>query len=340
MIRWFRGWRPRLPSRFEDLVIMRRAALFAIPIVALVVLLIAFTLPQPLTMVAASARAETLDIRVLNPDEASFVLPHARAGQHGPCLTNVIVRPDQGSTVIYTRPVGGPLIVAVKGPSSWRNTSVLLGEKKGPSDVTEFFIDPADRQCAGSGAVRLPIAGELTIGTLSTTGASGDRPMPILEGNLKVYGRAVDALLFGAIPLGWLERLTNAEPGTLYVAETIVLPAGSHVGHAFTNKPDASPVARWWGFVDANVSDRAERGMVIEASTNASTLKLVAPAPRTLPAAGTTPMDDPDIVSLTLAARLVGDPNLRWLFAIVSFMVVLIGVEAQLLSIPAPKPRT
>ncbi|MDP9107381.1 MAG: hypothetical protein M3N49_15815, partial [Candidatus Eremiobacteraeota bacterium] len=266
--------------------------------------------------------------------------PRARVGQHGPCLTNIIVRPDHGSTVIYTRPVGGPLIVAVKGLSSWRNARLLLGEKTSPADVADFFVDPADHRCAGSGTIRLPIAGELTIGTLSTTGASGDRPMPILSGDLKVYGRAVDSLLFGAIPLWWLERLTNAEPGTLYVAETIVLPAGSHVGHAFTSKPDASPVARWWGLVDANLGDGAERGMVIEASTNASTLKLVAPAPRTPDAVGATPMDDPDIVSLTLAARLVGDPNLRWLFAIVSFLVVLIGVEAQLFSLPAPKPRT
>ena len=84
---------------------------------------------------------------------------------------------------------------------------------------------------------------------------------------------------------GWLERLTNAEPGTLYVAETIVLPAGSHVGHAFTDKPDTSPVARWWSFVDANNSERCgARDGDRSVEANASTLKLVAPAPRTLAA--------------------------------------------------------
>jgi hypothetical protein len=339
-MRRLRAWRPHLPTRFDDLMIIRRTVLFAIPLVALAVLVIAFTLPQPLTMVAASARAETLDIQVHNPDEASFVLPRARIGQYGPCRANVTVQPDQGSTVNYTRPVGAPLVVAVKGRSSWRNRTMLLGQKTRPGDVAVFWVDPHDRTCAGAGYVRLPIAGALTVGTLSASGGGGDRPMPILSGDLKVYGRAVDSLFFGIVPLGWLQRLTNAGPGTLYVAESIMLPPGSQLGHAFTDVSDIPPFARWWGFVDANMSDGGtDRGMWIEASTNASTLELIAPAPR--PLAGRSShganVGEPDIISLTLAARLVGDPNLRWLFAIISFIIVVIGVEAQLFSLPSPK---
>ena len=81
-------------------------------------------------------------------------------------------------------------------------------------------------------------------------------------------------------------------------------------------------------------SGRTDRGMWIEASTNAATLQLLAPAPRDVDRSA---FDDPDIVSLTLAARLVGDPNLRWLLAIVSFLVLVVGVEAQLLSLPTPR---
>jgi hypothetical protein len=336
VIQRLRGWRPHLPSAFEDRVIVRRIALFAIPAVALLLAFLAFTLPQPLTMVAASVRAETLDITVANPDEASFGLRRARLGQHGACKDDIVIRPAQGAKVNYTRAIGGPLVLAVKGRSSWRDRRSAHGN---PAVVAEFWVDPNDRGCATAGHIRLPIAGALTVGTAGPGGALSESPMPVLAGELKIYGRAVDSILGGLVSLRWLEKLTNAEPSTLYVAETIALPAGSHLGQAFTGAPDVSPRAQWWGFTDADLTSagQSDRGLWIEASTNASTLKLVAPAPRGAADGAVAVVDSPDVVSLTLAARLVGDPNLRWIFAIVSFIVVLVGVQAQLLSVPPPR---
>ena len=334
MIDRVRRWRPRWPSLYEDEVSARRIALFFISVLLLIVAAIPFTLPHPISLVAASVRAETLEIVIWSPDSAEFRLPRARLGERGPCVSNIAITPHNGSTVYYTRPIGAPLVIAVKGRSTWWTDTM-------PRKAVTFlalYLDPRDRTCAADFHLRLPVSGYLAIGTVTIPGAQREWPMPILSGDLKVYGRPVDSILGGRLPLTMVQNLTSAGPRNLYAAETIALPAGSRLGAAYTGAADRSPHARWWGFVDADMTEagRSDRGLWIEASANASTVKLIPPAPSPLNPAGQVHLDS-ELISLTIAERLVGDPNIRWLLGFVSFALLLLGVVAQLLSVPSPR---
>jgi hypothetical protein len=83
---------------------------------------------------------------------------------------------------------------------------------------------------------------------------------------------------------------------------------------------------------------KSDRGLIIEASANASAVEVVAPAPGIL--TGLTDSSDGsatthvDVVSLTLAAQLTGDPNLRWLLAILTFILAILTALAQFFSLP------
>ncbi len=238
----------RFPKWLNPAVLPRELRLlawaFALLLIVLV-LLVAITPPRPLTLVAASVRAETLRLTVYNPDEASFRLPAARidssAGDDlfsalrarrtgGACVRDIIVRPDQGDTVTYTREVGGPLIVRVEGALSWRNRAALLGKS---AEGAYIRLDPADRSCFMQAHVRLPIAGAMTIGLVSAGEGTDGPSLPVLSGALTVYGRAVGSVL--GVSLRLLERLTLVQPQSLYLANTISLPAGSQIGRAFSD---------------------------------------------------------------------------------------------------------
>ena len=324
---------------------IRLLAWGAVLVVIVLVLTIALTPPRPLTLVAASVRAETLRLTIFNPDEASFRLASARVDDAGrvTCVKDAIFRPEQNATVTYTREVGGPLIVRVEGRSSWRNRTALLG--KAPRGVL-IRVDPADKACFTPGRVRLPIAGALTIGLLSASDATGETSLPVLSGQLTIYGRAVSSVL--GFPLARLERLTLVEPQSLYLAESISLPPGSQIGRAFAANGgrSASRDARWWGFVDADMTPAGafERGLLIEASTNASALELMPPAPRVTVSETSNVVETgparTDVISLTLGAQLAGDPNLRWLFAIAGGFIAVIGVAANVVAIFLPMQRS
>lgn len=314
---------------------LRLAAWGFVLLVIVLVLLVALTPPRPLTLVAASVRAETLKLTVYNPDEASFRVPAARVDRA--CVRNAIVRPDQGDTVTYTREVGGPLVIRVEGRVSWRSRTALLG-KSGQGAYVR--LDPADRACFAPAHVRLPVAGAMTIGLVGAGDAADESSMPVLSGQLTVYGRAVASVL--GVSLQRLERLTLAQPQSLYLAETIALPAGSQIGRAFSGSRSGPEIARWWGFVDADLTPggASERGLLIEASTNASALEILPPAPR-VPSGETPPAASvADVITLTLGAQLAGDPNLRWLFGLAGGLIAVVSVLANVLTVVLPMYQT
>jgi hypothetical protein len=331
--------REKARSRQHPLALRRRASPFwLIALLALcLILAIVLALPQPMTMVAASIRSETIRIEILNPDASSTTLPRARHVETGTCFSDITVRPDFGAIVNYTRRIGSPLYISFTGGVSWHKENRLAGSS---THGAYFKLDPDDKDCLTEGNVRLPVNGMMMAG-MDTSGNDGTEPsLPLLSGELKVYGRAVDKLL-GLLPLKSFGRLLPLEPYRLYLSESLTLPPGSRLGRAFTDQPENDAgLARWSGFADANMTEagKSDRGLIIEASANASAVEVVAPAPGIL--TGLTDSSDGsatthvDVVSLTLAAQLTGDPNLRWLLAILTFILAILTALAQFFSLP------
>ncbi|MFT3997290.1 MAG: hypothetical protein QM667_07780 [Asticcacaulis sp.] len=298
--------------------------------VALIVVFLA-GLPAPVTMMSASLRAETVQMVVNTPDEGAFSLPMVRIGEDATCRHAVVVRPGVGAVVTYTREMGQSLVIGVTGPASWDDGERLLG-RQGDGEVSYFTVS-AD--CGWAGTLRLPVAGQLSVGTLTAGADAQTRSMPLLAGEMHVYGRSIDSLFWGTVPVKGFEGLTPLEAGRLYLAYDQPLPPGSRLGRAFLATPGGSTqTARWWGFVDVDMTAGGanERGMLIEAATNATALELYAPTPRPdtqKPDQGRPDSLEPDRISLSLGARLAGDPNVRWCLAVLGALALIIGLGLQ-----------
>jgi hypothetical protein len=315
----------------------------ALIFIAFIVILVALWLPEPETMVVANVRAETMAVSVADGDDASFRLNAATRDGGKTCLRDVKVRPDPESTVTYTRRIGEPLIVGIQGGASY---AAMNAPVQHSARLVVFALDTTE-PCRSAPAVRLPVVGVLMVGSAAIGGGDMTQ-MPILSGNLDVYARATSKI--GPIPLDWLNGATSAATRGFFHVESLDVPAGARIGYTRTlrNRRGRSP---WWGFADVNLADRSERGMLVEASTSASELEILNPLPpsfrqaQVLPAGEDAPDEPPafDVISLKLGARLLGDPNLRWLFTLMTVIIALLSVSLQAVStitaIRPPKPR-
>lgn len=277
------------------------------------------TLPQPNTLVSASIRTETVSIGISNPDASAFTLPAAEvfdgSSMEGRCLNEVSVFPQSGSKLFLTRERAGDLIVMVDGPSYVEAPgSLALTE----SLNAQMIVSP-DGPCAIAGGLRLPVAGQARIGIAETGARSqGEPSLVIWDGLLTIYGRATPTIM--GIPVEYLKPVPM-EGDRLYRAGDFRLPAGSEV---------SSDTAYWQGFVD--VDFETGPGFRFEASTNARSLDLIAPAPRAVRGgADATDALEADEISMTFGARLGNDPNLRWFFASVSFVLFFVSVIFQVI---------
>jgi len=309
-------------------------AIIKLPLVFFFVILIIFgvaaawNLPTPLTMVAAVIHTETLVVTIDDANLARFHLAHARLGTPtGRCLEDVNVEPKSGTQIGYTMPIGEPLTVSVAGDFTWGARGMPMHQ----ADAAYFVMDRNSKGCRPGSSVRLPIAGALDVGAYAGPETT---LKPILNGTLTVYGRAVDHVLMFS-----LKGMPLMEPGKFYLAESFTIPAGSLLqgrgpvtAAAQSECPIAdrvSPDQSWRGFTDAGlgISTDTDRGLQLDAATNASNLLLMAPV---------IPMHEsqcPDVISLTLGARLSGDPNLRWLFALATGGLVLVSIVLQLITL-------
>ncbi len=274
------------------------------------------SLPKPNVLVAASIQTETLEMIVSRPDGTSIFLPAARleVGDEIQCHTDLIVSPHQDTKVYYSRE-SASLSIVMDGNFSWRS-------KDDGARTDDFGIVAVSSDfdtCTTSLPVRLPISGLMNIGTVAGV-VSGDdtTPLVLLNGNLDIYGRAADRI-FG-VPISVFSSFLPMEPDRLYLADQIKIPAGSSL---------ASETAHWGGFADV-LWGQSDRGLQLEASTNARTLQLQAPAPRVSTNGNTLENQKADVISLTFGARLNNDPNIRWVFAAVSFLCLILGVFFQL----------
>lgn len=278
------------------------------------------SLPKPNVLVAASVQTETLEMTVSRSDGTSIFLPTARleVGDDIECHTDLIVSPHQNTKVYYSRE-SASLSIAIDGNFSWRSKD----KRAGADEFAIISVSNDFDTCSSSLPIRLPISGLMNIGTVAAA-VSGDdaTPLVILNGNLDIYGRAADRI-FG-IPVSVFSSFLPMEPDRLYLADQIKIPAGSSL---------ASGTAHWGGFADV-LWGQSNRGLRLEASTNARTLQLQAPAPRVSSNGDTLENQKADVISLTFGARLNKDPNIRWVFAAVSFLCLILGVFFQL---PATK---
>ena len=278
------------------------------------------SLPKPNVLVAARVQTETLEMIVSRPDGTSIFLPTARLeiSDDIECHADLIISPHQNTKVYYSRE-SASLSIAIDGNFSWRSKD----KRAGADEFAIISVSNDFDTCSSSLPIRLPISGLMNIGTVAAA-VSGDdaTPLVILNGNLDIYGRAADRI-FG-IPVSVFSSFLPMEPDRLYLADQIKIPAGSSL---------ASGTAHWGGFADV-LWGQSNRGLRLEASTNARTLQLQAPAPRVSSNGDTLENQKADVISLTFGARLNKDPNIRWVFAAVSFLCLILGVFFQL---PATK---
>lgn len=287
-------------------------------LVLLSALILALSVPPPSTLATLSARTEYLKYAPQNIDVATFALPiaHARAaGGVDHCLTDLEVSPRlmRGPVeIVLSRGPGGALTILVDGPVSW-----TASQASGSAAGLKLLLDPADKTCAPSQPVRLPISGKVRVGD----DAGGDG---LLSGQMDIYARAIRRLWF--VPL-WRGPF---QPDAIYHAQTFDIPAGAAIIGAF-EEGDAAP-REWWGFANVafsseDMDDLDARGFEVRLATSARVIKLVPPSPSDRGLA-------PDEVSVTGLARIAGDPNIQWLAGMLTLFLALTATLAQVLSLP------
>lgn len=278
--------------------------------------LVFVTLPPPQTVMSVAAETESVHQTVVTPSLSEFFVPRGYVdafvvGENidPGCLERAAkVRPGAGAGISYVKTMNGDLVIAVGGPAV-----IDFGDRAIEIDVAERvrFVIGKGNNCSFPARMRLPTGGDLSIGEEPAAAADPDfTPALLREGVITVHARAADRL-FG-IPLSF----GPFEPGSLYLADRFELPAASVVTGARRIVDGKSHPAVWWGYVDATFEQGA--ALSVRASANAHEARLINLA---LFDDNDKPRDDR--ISLTLPARLIGDPNLRLLYAFVGILLVL-----------------
>lgn len=291
-------------------------------LVALAVLLSALW-QTPSTLVSASLHTESVSFRVTSPESVRIVFPKAlRLDKDSKtCLENLLVEPALGASIRYTRPVHQPLEVSVSG--SVTLTYAAKG-KELTEKVRDVTIEVHDATgCADQRVQRLPVQGDRAIfgaHALDLTSAH-DASLRMLSGRLTVYGRALSTVL--GIPLS-----ASSGRNALYVAGEIPLPGGAVIEEpevAKVPEPTQRGSAMWSGFADVDFTNEGSAAISVEASTNAGAVSIFLPTPNLGQAARS---DDPETVSLSLMARLTGDPHLLLVYGLLGMLGLLLGLAA------------
>lgn len=302
------------PKRlWHDLKYRANFIYFWVFLASLIAIIGLSTLPEPSVLVSADIQTETVKISVSNPSEAAFMLPQATdASAPNICQKNILITPQTGTDIYVSQVSQDGIYINLDGSI----TVEAADKQKSQSEFISLYL-PYSGECALNRGLRLPVAGKASVGIVSSGGFIDGEPSLVLhDGELTVYGRAVPKV-FG-IPVEWFWFLPM-EADRLYLADKFDIPAGSQVG---------SETARWWGFLD--LKPDSQSGFNFQASTNAQSLNLQAPAPKAIRSnnrAGDS--IEADEISLTFGARLSHDPNLRWVFAAISFIMFFVSVIFQ-----------
>ncbi len=294
-------------------------------LICFLVVVVAFlaTLPKPNVLVSADLTSETMTLIVSDPDENILRIPSASVTGEtfaSACLKDLYIRPNKGTAVIYTRLKNGTLIITLGGPTDWRSKT-----REASSGEFLSLTLSTEGECASNSRVRLPVAGNMTVGMVAEGASSNeDSEYYLLDGDLEIHGRAINKI-FG-LPVNLFKFLLPVDANKLYHAETFVVPPGSLLG---------SDRARWWGFADVDLNHETS-AIRIKASSNARSLNLQSPAPYLSGSGGAGTLKT-DKISLTFGAQLGNDPNLRWFIALISMIFALLSLALQIF--PRKKPK-
>jgi len=289
-----------------------------------------------------------VETEVVNAPASAFTLEIAELVDQKSCHRAILVRPELGSRVIYARPRGGDLFVTVLGPASWTDESLRSADRAVRTDELAFRVSDGRHSrsgnCRAGVRVRLPIQGLATFGEdLREIRGVDAEQLVLLSGKLMLYGRAIPRFL---LPLDSGPFRANA----LYLAQEISVPGGSRIASVASGRGGAGSArsakvvgekrhkaetnrksvdARWYGFADVVFGDDGGNvaAIVVEAATNAREVELYLPAP--FDADASAEGNKPDVISLSLSARLAGDPNLLWLYGVVLLTVALLSIAEK-----------
>lgn len=272
--KWRRRWhRTSLVIRWSMLPLLLAAGL-----------LFWHLLPPPQTVFAVSARTETVEVQVSNPQAAAFGLRKAlllRADGTRSCLSDVRIAPDLGATMQYVRFGIDPVTITIDRaatrliPRQGIATPDWAGLVQPP---VQLRLDPADHDCPAPKLVRLPLFS--MVSAIGDDAVFGDDPLSprlvLLSGAVRMLVRAIDWHLAAWYPpQADAPDAGQAGENELFAVDEMVLPPGSVIHRA--QNLDGKP-ADWWGFVDVMFGEADERGLQVEASSHARSVAVTLPA--------------------------------------------------------------
>lgn len=294
---------------------------FAFILLAIVALIILLSLPEPRTVLAVEAHTESVRQKIVSPDQSAFFITGGQteifgsqaAETEAACSEDPThVSPGVGSDVTYRRYQDGVLVVVVSAPATVEAAGEVIA--LGTDQVARITVDP-NSGCSIPSSLRLPLNGDLEIGQEPQIALDPSFvPAIMSSAEITVYARAVERLFFLPLNFG------PFEPGAFYVADGFPLPPSSHIDGAARLVDGKLERAVWWGNADLSF-DEGSNDMVVRAAVTANELSVNNLA--LFDASGSS-ADSPtgDRISLTLSARLLGDPNLRIIYAFIGFILI------------------
>jgi hypothetical protein len=283
----------------------------------LAALVLAAMLPVPTAMTTLVARTEVLSYAPTNAALAPVILTNARildsAGLPQACLPQVELVPAGAEpvSVDLSRDPSSPgqLNLALKGEWNWSDPGGGFGMLRGDT-LLRLTRDSTD--CRAQAHIRIPVSGLILVGS-----ESGDSPLKMMGGTVRVYGRSLSQLDF----LSLRGEGTGRRGGTVYSASEIVLPADTRIGTTLRSGREDEPSneARWIGFADVEL-DEPQPGFDIQLATGDPSVGIVMPG-----SAGA----NPDNLSITLFAQLGGDPGMQRLAGLFAILIALLAIVAQ-----------
>lgn len=292
---------------------MTRLPVIWVPVALFVLTLFWAGYRTPVTALSVDLQTEIVAVTVKNRDAMRFALAHAAADGGPDCLSNLVVTPQAGKRITYIRHGNGPLLIRLEGDSTWQ-----YGDEAGRQPETR--VGPMEIEVGGPACaehptppLRLPIVGAADFGeSVRHVVEPDDRSAAVLSGQLIVYGRALPD--FFGIPLSRGPFRRNA----LFLVSELPVPGGSIVAAGGgPEQPRSTPNTdspAWSGHADITWPGGESPAMRAVATVNTEEVRLYLPGPRVV-ATGDN-FTDADVISLSLLARLTGDPNLQFIYGV------------------------
>ncbi|MYZ47140.1 hypothetical protein [Propylenella binzhouense] len=271
------------------------------------------TLPSPRPLLILKARTEQASFVVSNADVASFAVSGLMLATDDadPACIGGVVQPRLGSSVSYRRSQSGSLAIVIASDLEG-GAGRIEAEDGAVHPLGTFATLVSDPDACGPWLVEhMPIWGPARFGEVLRGQPDMMTPAPaaLLEGELAIYGRAIES---------WLGIGLQ---GGLYSIETLDLPAGG-----FVEADRALPVREqdWWGIIRPD----SELGLFVAASTEAPLLRIFTPGPNAAP----------ETIAVSTFTQSLNDPNLVGVQIVAAAAIVIVQLFAALAGLQKRKP--